>query len=634
VATPDAATQVCDHEDCPGARLEGSHCIEHLSPSEFDAAVLRLGAGARLDARKTTITSKRLESMLSALKHDDRAVSLVVDFGEATFVGDANFSGATFCGKTGFLGATFDGVADFSGATFSGYTLFDGARFNARAIFDQSTASSHIGFREARFNAEAVFAKARFEASAGFGAAMFGSFADFAGATFTSYADFALAGFRGSSAFGGTTFSGEARFRDAGFTGYAGFDRAKFGGAVFFDRAAFRGNAVFSNARFADEVSFAGSTFGSEAFFQSTAFANDVDFAKTTFSGGADLKGATFDRAHQVGPFVVDGQLVLDGCSFEERVRIEVAARVVSARTSRFASGGHLRVRWAEIALDDADFARPSTLSGAPTWDRHFDLPQSRPDGGSVGLEPSPRLVTLRGAHVVSLSLSDVDLRACRFFGAHGLESLRIEASCTWPRAPSRGHFIDRETIAEEHEMRGESMGWAGPSTDPPHWMAGRDGNIQLKPAEIAAVYRALRKAREDDKDEAGAGDLYYGEMEMRRAHCTASNREARPRARVDRAILHAYWLVSGYGLRPTRAVLSLLLTLLVGSGLLFSFGFHQAHSPGRSLLFAIESSLSLLRPPDSGLSAGGEVVQIALRLLGPLFFALAVLAVRARVRR
>jgi hypothetical protein len=45
-------------------------------------------------------------------------------------------------------------------------------------------------------------------------------------------------------------------------------------------------------------------------------------------------------------------------------------------------------------------------------------------------------------------------------------------------------------------------------------------------------------------------------------------------------------------------------------------------------------SSISLLRAPEAKLSAGGELVQIALRLLGPLFFGLALLALRGRVKR
>jgi hypothetical protein len=38
--------------------------------------------------------------------------------------------------------------------------------------------------------------------------------------------------------------------------------------------------------------------------------------------------------------------------------------------------------------------------------------------------------------------------------------------------------------------------------------------------------------------------------------------------------------------------------------------------------------------PPDAGLSASGEIVQIALRMLGPLLFGLTLLAIRARVKR
>ena len=38
-----------------------------------------------------------------------------------------------------------------------------------------------------------------------------------------------------------------------------------------------------------------------------------------------------------------------------------------------------------------------------------------------------------------------------------------------------------------------------------------------LSPGAVAVLYRALRKSREDAKDEPGAADFYYGEMEMRR---------------------------------------------------------------------------------------------------------------------
>jgi hypothetical protein len=329
--------------------------------------------------------------------------------------------------------------------------------------------------------------------------------------------------------------------------------------------------------------------------------------------------------------------LVLDDCVFGERVTIVVAAKAVSARATTFAAGVHLRVRWAEVALDDADLARPSTLSGAMTWRVDSDLVRPNvEDPRGIELEPRPRLITLRGAHVADLSLSDVDLRACRFFGAHGLESLSIETSCTWPHTPPARRYSDRETIAEEHLCRDYS--WEHPSTQPPAWLEGRDGTEQLRPPQIAALYRALRKAREDDKDQAGAGDLYYGEMEMRRrTSLPERGRRGRVRARSDRAILTAYWLVCGYGLKASRALITLLVAIAVGSLGLWAWGFAPDPPYTRALLYSIESTSSLFRVPNApglDITYAGESIQIALRILGPVLIALTVLALRARVKR
>jgi len=93
-----------------------------------------------------------------------------------------------------------------------------------------------------------------------------------------------------------------------------------------------------------------------------------------------------------------------------------------------------------------------------------------------------------------------------------------------------------------------------------------------LGPGAIAALYRALRKGREDAKDEPGAADIYYGEMEMRR-HTSgpANGRESASRGQVDRAVLTVYWLISGYGLRAWRAF-----TWLAAVIALFGLAFHR----------------------------------------------------------
>jgi hypothetical protein len=102
-----------------------------------------------------------------------------------------------------------------------------------------------------------------------------------------------------------------------------------------------------------------------------------------------------------------------------------------------------------------------------------------------------------------------------------------------------------------------------------------------------------------------------------------------------ERIIVTAYWLVSGYGLRASRALLALSATIALGAILLHQFGFEPHKGPqDGTLLFSLESSVSLLRVPEGNLTAGGHVVQIVLRLLGPLFFGLALLALRGRVKR
>jgi hypothetical protein len=268
-------------------------------------------------------------------------------------------------------------------------------------------------------------------------------------------------------------------------------------------------------------------------------------------------------------------------------------------------------------------------------------------DDRRVELAAQPRLVTLRGATVGALSLSNVDLRACRFHGAHGLESLRIEEGCGWSSTPTSWRYTVRGTLAEEHERRASALvtpsrnhstdaerGWYSGYVRRPAWLDGRDGTDRLKPGQIAALYRSLRKAREDSKDEAGAGDFYYGEMEMRRHSHPVRLDPGGLRRAGESVLLNAYWLSSGYGLRAWRALASLALTLIASAALLSWFGFHHSQSYGRSLLFAIDSSISLLRAPSASLTAGGQIVEIALRLLGPLFFGLALLALRSRVKR
>lgn len=217
------------------------------------------------------------------------------------------------------------------------------------------------------------------------------------------------------------------------------------------------------------------------------------------------------------------------------------------------------------------------------------------------------------------------------------------------PRWPFPVRWTRRIAIAEEHLWRVERYGWPRPD-----WPGSREEPPTPTPHQIAAIYRSLRKGQEERKDEPGAADFYYGEMEMRRhsRHSQDPALESTPpyqapsteawekydntrRTRLsERFVLWLYWLTSAYGLRASRALAALGVTI-AGTALLFSrFGFEDGASYLDSLLFAMNSSVSLLRAPEGELTRGGEVVAIALRLLGPLFFGLALLSLRGRIKR
>ncbi len=136
-----------------------------------------------------------------------------------------------------------------------------------------------------------------------------------------------------------------------------------------------------------------------------------------------------------------------------------------------------------------------------------------------------PRLLSLERANVAGLGLGNVSLADCRFNGAHNLDQLRMEADVAFGLSPARVGWEQRQVIAEESAWRANApmaqtrrrhlhSRWAAPRW--PDW-AGSGTPAVLNPGAIAGLYRALRKGREDAKDEPGAADFYYGEMEMRR---------------------------------------------------------------------------------------------------------------------
>jgi uncharacterized protein YjbI with pentapeptide repeats len=367
--------------------------------------------------------------------------------------------------------------------------------------------------------------------------------------------------------FAGADFGDHVRLAGATFGDHASFDRATFGDHVSFDRATFDHFALFDGAIFGHGASFEGATFGDHAQFEQVRFGDHASFDGATFGDHAQFEQVRFGGSvsfddmkigdwARLGP-VVAKELTLRRAIFGRSPDLVISADRLRCLQAKFPDGGRLRVRWAEVALDNTDFGRPSVLEAAPalkgfTEIGETELIEDALAGAQTHRTPHPRPICLAGCDVHNLLLVDCDLRACRFAGAHNLAALRLEGTITLPSAPEGWQaawrpfpplwrWERRQTIAEEHywrQLQARSQGWRGaPTRSPSPYVAewhdrGERGDPSnpYGPPEIAGVYRALRKGREDNKDEPGAADFYYGEMEMRRhARGNASNRPRAP---------------------------------------------------------------------------------------------------------
>lgn len=436
---------------------------------------------------------------------------------------------------------------------------------------------------------------------------------DFTGVTFDGPINFARSQF-GTARFTGATFKGPVTFERAEFLGEAWLDSVTFEGTASFRGATFHRRAVFEylekpgdlgpEARgWPEEVTFRrwadfrgivchGSARFGGAQFEGRARFNGAQFQSPA---GVSFEGAAFAHSRTLGHVDVAGPLKLDKAVFEAPIRVRAAAKTILCDRTQFQRMTTIDIWRGDIFLKEASFAEPSIVSA------------------TSDANPMPKLLSLQRANVAQLTVSGLDLRECSFLDVHNLDGLRIEGGSELDVMKGR---MPRRVICDETSFRKD------PKRDP------------VQAERIARAYRSLRKGREDSKDAPGAADFYYGEMEMRRKGAQ----------RFDSVVLPAYWLTSGYALEAWRAVVALILTVVVIAAGLALGGFDP--KPGfdpeldfwDSLLYSAESTTSLFRapsPPEGAeLTYLGHVLQMVLRLLGPLFFGLALLALRGRVKR
>ncbi|GAA3371246.1 hypothetical protein GCM10020367_21130 [Streptomyces sannanensis] len=645
-----------DPVGCRGIHVPGhTACLAHLEDTDRDAYLAGLTPGSDVDQRGTPFTARLLQALLQAL-HDPATGN--------PHLGTARFREAQFSGEAWFGGAQFSGTARFDQAQFSGDAWFDAAEFSGDAWFGGAQFSGNAGFDEAQFSRNARFGGAQFSGTAGFDEAQFSGNAWFGGAQFSGTAWFDEAQFSGDAWFNAAQFSGDALFGGAQFSGAARFGRAQFSGDAWFDAAEFSGNAWFGGAQFSGTARFDQAQFSGDAWFNAAQFSGDAGFTR-----------ARFAVTTQFGPVVCAKEIDLSAAVFELPVTLEIAASALRCERTRWESTATLRLRYATTDLSHAVLSFPVAVTAhpAPFTPGSTVLDESLLTDHPTGV----RIASAQGVDAAHLVLTDTDLTDCLFSGAFHLDQLRLEGRCTFAPTPTglrRRHFIwpcwwtRRRTLAEEHHWRAQSVGQPAPppglEPSPRHWRTGPhhpDPGLTPDPEDVAALYRQLRKAFEDGKNEPGAADFYYGEMEMRRHDRTGTSRS-------ERGLLWGYWLLSGYGLRSSRALawlltaMSLTVLLLMGFGLpthdpdpattgtlthgrialktkapdpALNGGWHQRMTWKRAeKATRVAVNSVVFRSSGQNLTTAGTYIEMASRLLEPTLLALAVLAVRGRIKR
>jgi uncharacterized protein YjbI with pentapeptide repeats len=636
-----------DPVGCRGIHVLGhALCLAHLGPTDRAAYLATLVPGADIDHRGTTFDAPLLTQLLDALRHPTTA---------CPHLGTAWFSGATFPASVWFSNATFSAPAWFNGATFAATTWFNGATFAATAWFDGATFAGDAEFNGATFAAarfdhatfaDARFDHARFSADARFDHATFAD-ARFDHATFTD------------ARFDHATFT-DARFDHATFTAHARFDGATFFRAEF-SRATFAAYVGFTSATFSARAEFNGAMFSADAEFNGATYADDAEFNGAMFSADAKFRSVTFHSAAMLGPLACAGTFDLSGGVFAAPVVIEVAAATVRCARTRWDATATLRLRHSALDLSGAIVTQPFAVTAHPT--RFTTLTGAVLAEGS--LSGPVRIVSLRGIDAAHLVLTDTDLSRCEFTGAFHLDQLRLTGRTVFAATPAGTHWrfgipwrwTRRRVLAEEHH-------WRAARTPPPATLTTRDwtpGPHHPDPDDLAPVYRDLRKAFEDGKNEPGAADFYYGEMEMRR-----HDRHDTPRA--ERALITTYWALSGYGLRASRALtwLGLAMTATVLAMVLWGLptsdpkpqtngtltgqnialttdnpdpvltGSPHTRLTGKRAEKATRVVLNsvVFRSSGQNLTTAGTYIEMTSRFLEPVLLGLAALAIRGRVKR
>ncbi len=565
------AWERCSTRPCLGEVVSAKgHCIKHCDPDDR--------------SRYLAATNSRRGQV--SLRGVDLDATFLVDLLQHPEICEQRPEGPIVRAPVSLGGATISGLLNLEGWTFTQSLDFLGARFEAQTSFRAVVFQSQVGLRFIDTTSTAV---------------------SFTNCTFEQEVDLSYAHAEPQS---------------------LGFEECSFHKIVR-AQGFYGGGLHLSRAIFARDLLMPYST--DFLIMNDITLHGDCDLANSELTGFHALR-MDARAVRTLGP-VSCHSMYLQGAHFRERVKIDCStAGTVDLTGARLAQGGRIEIQGGTATFQGLTAGGSTSIAGK-------------------GL-PLPQVSSLSNADAGVLTLSNLDLSRCPFYDAHDLAAITLETQTVLPRTPPTRLLswppwaqwrTPRQCVADEFVWRFQAGGRHGRG-----WQLPQDAEEQeplrpppqLDPGQVAVVYRSIRRSFEERSNEPGAADYYYGEMEMRRHDMT------RPFA--ERLVVWLYWFTSGYGLRALRAVACLIVALLIGAVLVDSFGIEPDIGLGESLQFSVRAALPGLDAQghvdlgtrDSGQTAtarvtdAGDAIDIALTIIGPVLFALALLAIRGRVRR
>lgn len=375
-------------------------------------------------------------------------------------------------------------------------------------------------------------------------------------------------------------------------------------GAIHLDKSVFHGNLSCRNARAA-------------LMMDSSELHGALDIAQSELQT-LRAERLIAHQAIQLGPCAIP-YLNLRLSTFSSRVHVDLLSTEIDLTGATMKEGGLILIEKAKIRLDQLSLGGPLRISGKVN-----------------SAQQQPEILGMLNADAGQLSLSRVNLTRCSFVGTHGLGTLDIESTVTFARAPIWAG--GRRYIADEFAWRSGArtifqVGWRLDDvivgSELPKPLPNGTVPVLLSPvvpSQVEGIYRELRRGLESKSDMPSAADFYFGEMEMRRW--------GGGRSFLEKFFVWCYWILSGYGLRPGRAIAAIVLLVFLGAFWICAYdGSIEQLNFSDATLIAFRAAIPGFKSAEN-LNSVGQWIETVIRVLGTLFTALFVLATRSIVMR